>query len=187
MEIDRTIGIDGTHEVEFDIQNGFGYLLCCFATVSYGLGITCCYCAYKQVSSQELNLENNRVHYKSDCCLYRQDKMVPLDRIQDVNIVENCCHRLWGVADIQIQTAGGGEKPEITIIAPKDPKKVRDHIMAARDAFVHTGAASEGISSPLLGNVINGDKGLDTVNQTLLRMEALMEKGLSDRTRSIEA
>jgi hypothetical protein len=113
--------------------------------VSYGICLPVGYCfAAKFMSSQQLLLDDKRINYKSDCWLVRTDKMVPLERIQDVNITQDCFGRCCSISNIAIQTAGGGNKAEITIIAPKNPQQLRDRIMATRDAFVvssglHTG------------------------------------------------
>ena len=140
------------------------------------------------MQSQQVILDDRRLNYKDDCWCCRSDKMVPLDRIQDVNIQENCIHRCCGVANVTIQTAGGGERPEIVVTAPKNPQFLRDRIMIKRDAFVHRhNAAGDGTSaayrSPDSSSASNPLLPKDTaavtqLNDTLLRIEALMAQGI---------
>ena len=174
--------IDRSYQVEFDVQNGSCALCCCTGLVSYGFGFLCYPVMRKQVSSQEVIFEDRRMNYKSDCWFVRQDKMVPYDRIQDVNVTENCCERCWGVHSVSIQTAGGGPAPEITMIAPKNPKELRDHIIAKRDHIIHNGQPHDdgtGVTSqtPLLASKDTG--AVVEMQHTLLRIEKLMEQGLS--------
>lgn len=161
---------------QYDIEMGACYLWCCWSLISQGLCIPCYCFARKYMNSQEVRIENNKIHYKSDCWVCREDKMVPLDRIQDINIGQNCCQRMFGITDISIQTAGGGERPEIVITAAKNPVMVRDAIMAKRDAHAGISNGTDGVSSdksPLLGSEHSVD-----IRNTLLRIEKLVEKGV---------
>ncbi len=189
VSISRDLSPEPDYKVEFDISNGSCYLWCCYGLVSYGLGFSCCCVARKFMTSQEVHFEERTLNYKSDCWFFRTDKMVPYDRIQDVNITENCIQRCWGVSDVSIQTAGGGERPEVVIVAPMNPKQLRDVIMAHRDGVVQgqpharrddgTGVTS---LSPLLNsNQQTGGKQQELVgiHQSLLRIEQLMSEGLN--------
>jgi membrane protein YdbS with pleckstrin-like domain len=69
----------------------------------------------------------------------RDDKMIPLDRIQDLNITQDCCSRLCGVFSLQIQTAGNSNPKagaEAHLYAVKEPIAVRNEIMTRRDRLV---------------------------------------------------
>ena len=114
-----------TTDVEFELGKGTCYLWTCWSLASYGVCLPFGYCfASKLMSSQQVFLDDKRLNYKSDCWCVRTDRMVPLERIQDVNITQNCIARCCDVHNISIQTAGGTETAEVTIIAPKNPKEV---------------------------------------------------------------
>ena len=181
--------INGNYEVDFDVQNGSCYLCCCWGLVSYGLGFFCCCVAHKFMTSQEVHFEDKSLNYKSDCYFIRVDKKVPYDRIQDVNITENCIQRCFGVHDVSIQTAGGGEKPEVVITAARNPHQLRDVIMSHRDHSVSNQPSGHrddgtGVSSmsPLLGDGKDSagkQQELVGIHQSLLRIEKLMSDGLN--------
>jgi hypothetical protein len=91
------------------------------------------------------------------------------------------------VHDVSIQTAGGGQVPEVVIIAPKNPKELRDRIIAHRDAIVagQNGRGDDGTgvssSAPLLASSAGDIKQQEMVeiNRTLLRIEKMMAEGLT--------
>jgi len=150
------------------------------------------------MTSQKVTFEERRLNYKFDNYLFRADKMVPYDRIQDVNITDNCVQRCFGVHSVSIQTAGGGQVPELMIIAPKNPGQLRDQIIAHRDGIVHgtssgappqssrrddgTGTTqlttSTSTTSPLI-HAGQSSQELAEINRTLQRIEKLMESGLN--------
>jgi uncharacterized membrane protein YdbT with pleckstrin-like domain len=116
--------------------------------------------------------------------------MVPLDRIQDVSISQNCCQRFWGVTDLGVETASGGKGPEIMLMAVKNPHKVRDEIIARRDQVAKESNGTDGLRALLTkASSINGDaiaddsnaaKELKTMNETLSRIEKLLEMGMQN-------
>lgn len=59
-----------------------------------------------QVIGNELHVEQGLV--------FRQQKAIPLDRIQNVDSVQNIFHRIFKVAEVRIETASGSE-PEATM------------------------------------------------------------------------
>lgn len=148
------------------------------------------------MDSQEIIVvDGKRLNYKNDYWLQSNDKMVPLDRIQDVNIEQDCVERLCGISNVTIQTAAGGKKPEITLIAPRDPQAVRDSIIMIRDNYVQKyippeedgGLGGTGLSLSSVRSAGIGDGSEDSllspedlaaVNSTLARVQSIVEKGL---------
>ncbi|MFN7877662.1 MAG: PH domain-containing protein [Pirellula sp.] len=59
-----------------------------------------------QVIGNELHVEQGLV--------FRQQKAIPLDRIQNVDSVQNIFHRMFKVAEVRVETASGSE-PEATM------------------------------------------------------------------------
>ena len=186
--VQQSLIADNNYTVEYDIENGTCYLWCCWGISSYCLGLLCYPCARKMITSQQVTFEDKRLNYKFDSWFFRVDKMVPYDRIQDVDITENCIQRCFGVHSVSIQTAGSGP-PEVTVIAPKNPSVLRDHIIARRDLIVHgnetslnaqpnDGIGMSAVRSPLLGNTPQTQE-LVEISRTLLRIESLLQSGIS--------
>eukprot|EP01035_Chromulina_nebulosa_P020111 gene20111-26111_t len=92
------------------------------------------------MKTQKLVLKERHLHYQANCCCSKTDKIIPYDRLQDVNINQNCCHRVFGVADVVIQNAG----ENIIVVAPLDEKKLRDLLISKRDSIVHGPGRSGG-------------------------------------------
>lgn len=132
--------------------NEFGNLLCCcgvcMALASFGITtilqpIQTCN-PRSTVPSYELQLDDSAVQLKTavnDCCFHiaHATTTVPLDKIQDVQLQETWYHTLFGVKQVNIQTAGmntnadGVAKPEISAAFLRDPERVRESIaLAAR-------------------------------------------------------
>lgn len=129
-------------------------------------------CMYMRMTSQEVEFVGNRLHFRYDCCLSKEDKLIPLDRIQDANIRADCCSRLCGVSILTIQTAGGLPSPELVIIAPRDVDGLRSMIMDRRDRLVENGVPSDG------GNVTQASQQLGDIRNVLERIEMLVERGV---------
>lgn len=123
---------------DFDVNGGCGYLSC----VIFPYSLFVFPCLYWRMSTQEVFFEGNRLHFKYDCCLVKEDKLIPLDRIQDANIEANCCSRCFGVSILNIQTANGTPAPEAKIFAPRDPVQLRSLIMDRRDSVVQSSPSS---------------------------------------------
>lgn len=186
--VQQSLIADNSYTVEYDIEAGTCYLWCCWSLSSYCLGIVCYPCARKLMTSQQLRFEDRRLNYKFDSWIFRGDKMVPYDRIQDVDITENCVQRCFGVHSVTVQTAGSGP-PEVIIIAPKNPAALRDQIIAHRDLIIHgqgtaapttqhdDGTGKAAVRSPLIAG--GGSQELIEISRTLQRIEVLMQSGLT--------
>lgn len=192
-DVDPNVNVNDDSVFQYDVNNGSCATYCCFSLASYCLFLPCYCVARKMISSQQARIVNNKLNYRFDCWFYRTDQMVPLDRIQDVGITENCCQRLWGVSSLSVQTAGGGEKPEIVINAVKNPHRVRDYILHRRDEVANStsanAAASDGtggfVSSPLPVHATGGQEA-KAMNETLSRIEKLIELGLKQHGASVQ-
>lgn len=62
--------------------------------------------------------------------LFRKMRNVPVDRIQNVDLVQNLLHRLLKVAEVRVETASGTE-PEATlrVLSMRDVEKLREQIL----------------------------------------------------------
>jgi membrane protein YdbS with pleckstrin-like domain len=184
--MDERIIPNNDQYTDFDTTNGCAYLACCVGIWTGCLITPCLYC---RLTSQEISFEGNRLHFKYDSCLVKEDKLIPLDRIQDANISQNLCSRLCNVSFLNIQTANGSEVPEAVIIAPRDAQALRSMIMDRRDVVVHNSGsngldgvfrsqagASAASASPL--HSIESDKNVTSIRDSLQRIEELVAKGV---------
>ncbi|MDQ3922675.1 MAG: PH domain-containing protein, partial [Actinomycetota bacterium] len=73
--------------------------------------------------------------------LQKSERSLPLERIQSVNTVQGVVQRLFGVVEVRVEAAGGGEEPEITL-----PALSRSAAEALREALVSTRRTSSEIS-----------------------------------------
>ena len=67
----------------------------------------------------------------------RNERHIPYNRIQNIDLVQNPLHRLLQVAEVRLETAGG-EKPEavIRVLALADVEQMRAHVFAERAVAV---------------------------------------------------
>ncbi len=111
-------------------------------------------------------LGQRTLHFKQGH-LFRVEKTVPLDKIQDVALVDGPLLRKFGLSAVRIETAGGSSQaPDMVLAGVVDAKGFRDAILVQRD--VVTDMAS-GASAGPTGSV----EGLLTeIRDILLRLEA---------------
>jgi uncharacterized membrane protein YdbT with pleckstrin-like domain len=135
------------------------------------------YCVSKSVRSQECHVDEKRIQFKSGW-INKQDRMIPLDRIQDLNIVQGWFSRCLGVSHIAIQTAGSSNQsgvPEAYLHAVKQPIQVRDEIMSRRDKLVLGAAKFSGLEHPPPGPTMTTSASMASdihdLKEAVLRME----------------
>ncbi|MBA3302526.1 MAG: PH domain-containing protein, partial [Acidimicrobiia bacterium] len=64
--------------------------------------------------------------------LARQEQVVPLDRVQQVTVVEDLRHRLFGVAALRVEVAGGGSSVALDALDRATATAVRQELLAVR-------------------------------------------------------
>jgi len=76
--------------------------------------------------------------------LARQRRVVPFDRIQQVDLVRRPLHRLLGVATLRVETAGSASASEVDldVIALAEAERLRAVLLRARAAATGTAAGS---------------------------------------------
>ena len=61
--------------------------------------------------------------------LFRSERHIPYERIQNVDLVQNLVHRVFGVAEVRIETASGSEPEAILkVLSLEDVDRVRQRI-----------------------------------------------------------
>jgi putative membrane protein len=64
--------------------------------------------------------------------LARSSQIVPAERVQQVTVVEKLRHRLFGVASLRVEVAGGGGGLELEALGVADAHRLRDALLAAK-------------------------------------------------------
>jgi putative membrane protein len=85
--------------------------------------------------------------------LFRREINLTYSRIQDIHLVSNFIERWFGLARIQIQTASGSAKAEMTLEGLLEFEQVRDFLYSrmrgARDAAIPARVSRELASAPV--------------------------------------
>lgn len=87
--------------------------------------------------------------------LARNEQLVPCDRIQQVNLVQKLRHRLFGVASLRVEIAGGGRGSgvELDVLGRDDATELRASLLAAKaEATGGPAPAPAGEGSELFGD-----------------------------------
>jgi putative membrane protein len=73
--------------------------------------------------------------------LQKSERSLPLERIQSVNTVQGVVQRLFGVVEVRVEAAGGGEEPEISLpaLSRNDARTLREELTQRRRASEETG------------------------------------------------
>lgn len=76
--------------------------------------------------------------------IFRQNRTIPIARIQNIDLVQNALHRLCGVAEVRVETASGSE-PEATmrVLALTELRHLRNSIFGDADGSQSHGTAIE--------------------------------------------
>lgn len=95
--------------------------------------------------------------------LSRRDRVIPLARVQNVEVRQNLFQRVLGVAELRVETAGSGTEAEavLSVLGLAEAQDVRVRLLAHRRAAVPS-AAGEGEASgrpggPPLAQLSTGD------------------------------
>ena len=80
-----------------------------------------------------------------DGLIFRNQRHVPYDRIQNIDAVQNVLHRALNVVEVRIQT-GGGSAPEATlsVLAREDLEEMRRRVFGAPGRTKPLAVAPEG-------------------------------------------
>ena len=167
--------------VDYDREAGVNYL-CCMGTVLFYLPPYClcapcgCYFAKKmaqtRMDTQELKLNENAVHFKytdlTFCGTVMQDKTIPLDRIQDIQIVSgNCCS--MNITNLVIDS---GSSTDI-VYSVSNGSDVRDFILAKKNAHDNSFVNVSGVTTVTGGG---------SVADELVKITNLRNQGVLNET-----
>ncbi len=103
-------------------------------------------CRRSEAESFELVLTNQNIHFSQKiysmgiCCQNTESKIIPLDKIQDIVLVSNCCGDTCGYVDkagdiyqLHFQTAGQGTPiPELSVFCIENPREFKRAVLDAK-------------------------------------------------------
>lgn len=156
----------------------------------------------EEAESFSLTLTPHAIHYTQKlyacacCCQNTTTKTIPLDKVQDVMIVSDCCGDCCGYAEaggapyqLHVQTAGQGTPtPELSVFCLSNMTEFRAAVLAAKRQLTEAaggGAAAadggagadKGTKNPAFGAAAGGN---EMVVRVLERIEAALNEGLRD-------
>jgi len=82
--------------------------------------------------------------------LSREQRLVPLERLQHVSVVQKLLHRVFGVVRLRIETAGGagGSEVDLDVIGVAEASRLRAALLAGKAAIADGAAAPPAAPSP---------------------------------------
>ena len=77
--------------------------------------------------------------------LFRTHRSIPVDRIQNIDSVQNLFHRLFGVAEVKIETASGSEPEAVMrVLGMEEIARLRNRLLTHTEPY---NPASDGLST----------------------------------------
>lgn len=153
----------------------------------------------EEFHSWQLFLTPSSLHYSVKqfgcglCCQTTVTKVVPLDRIQDIRLVSECCGDCCGWSEgtevpwqVHVQTSGTSANPEqpnraeIVVHCMKEPDEFRHRVMAAKRKLLGHGAShAEAKTPPTMASRVTIASGSGAAaSATLSRMEGILREGV---------
>ncbi|MEO9886534.1 MAG: PH domain-containing protein [Balneola sp.] len=102
--------------------------------------------------------------------IFRTEKTIPLDKIQDLTFKEGPLLKAFGLSVLKIETAGssGAGSPDLTLIGIVDAAKFRDRVFDQRDIVTENTSSSGPSDSEASENVLEV---LKDIRASLARIE----------------
>ncbi len=151
-----------------------------------------CSCRTREADSFEMVLTNRNIHFTQKiyqcgiCCQNTQNKTIPLDKIQDILLVSNCCGDTCGFVDkagdiyqVHIQTAGMGPMPELSVFCIENPQEFKRQVLNAKqqmESRTHISGQSKTAEASQVTTPITQEQ-----HDRLLHVLELMERQLHEK------
>lgn len=137
----------------------------------------------KQFERMQCELTERSLHVRSGY-LFRTEKTVPLDKIQDLSLHEGPILRWLGLAALKVETAGSSGaqgQADASIVGVIDAPAFRDAVLTRRDIVAPVGGGQPIASAPPAEISASESAALAEVRDSLHRIERLLERGLEQR------
>ena len=109
----------------------------------------------------------------------RNERHIPLDRIQEIRVEQGVVHRLLGVVDARIETAGGGQGAEaiLSVLKQEEVDRLRAAVFAAAATLRDGQEGAIALRPPVAGEASTGEAPSTLLLQ--LRTRDLVQSGLT--------
>ena len=102
--------------------------------------------------------------------LFRNERHIPYSRIQNVDAIQNLFHRLFGVVEVRVETAGGKEEEARLSVLPKAAfEEMRARVFSERSPAADSVESADGGATPS-----------DVVSEAIPRGETLVHLPLRE-------
>jgi len=151
-------------------------------------------CRKAEADSFELILTDQNIHWRQKlyicglCCQSTKTKVIPLDKIQDIELVSDWCgdkcgyvNKAGDVYQVHFQTAGQGtEKAELSVFCIENPREFKKSVLDAK-ARVKTDTTIAGQSKTIQVSQQVSDVPSYQNQDRLVRVLELLERQLSQK------
>lgn len=139
------------------------------------------YICHRSFENTKCDLTERGLHVRKGY-LFRTEKNIPLDRIQDLAISEGPILRAIGLATLKVETAGASApqgQADAGLTGIVEPMAFRDAVLDQRDRLLGYVGSSAGLEpDPAHGPTVKAgsDDVLMDIHDSLRRIEGLLEK-----------
>jgi len=130
------------------------------------------YWTKRQYNALECQLNKTNLYFKKGV-MVTLEKTIPLENIQDLSFKEGPLLRYFGLAILQIETAGGqgnGPGGDLTLIGIEGAKEFKERVLAQRQAI-----KSQGSSPVSTAPAMDNSAVLKDISETLKRIESKLK------------
>lgn len=111
--------------------------------VATGMGGLTIIGAVLQYISFRYSVRDGALHLSSGI-IQKQNRTIPIERIQNINLKQDLIHRLMGVADVRIETASGGDAEAVlSVLSVADAQAIREALASRAEGAGTEAAAPE--------------------------------------------
>lgn len=119
-----------------------GYFLLLFFIGPMGMSIIRYFTFTFKITAEEIVLRHGLIG--------RTERHIPLTRVQDVRLEQGVLHRLLGMADVEVETAGGqGVDASLSVLSKSHAEELRRMIFAQRETARAVVGAAGGVALDL--------------------------------------
>jgi putative membrane protein len=132
----------------------------------------------KRFEALQCRLTERSLHIKRGV-IFRSEKNIPLDKIQDIGMTEGPLLRRLGLASLAVETAGQSSPQgaaDAALVGVVDAPAFRDAILEQRDRVAGSGSAREFEAASSPGLDASSAQLLLRISESLERIEGLLER-----------
>jgi len=110
--------------------------------------------------------------------IFRRLRKVPTSRIQNIDLVQNVLHRIFGVAEVRVETASGTEpEAKLRVLSMAQVEQLRAKVKSASNVSVDAGSMSE--SEGAEGDAVGKESSSESLEILKIPSTWLLKAGLA--------